>query len=321
MLFNISYAPVDNNTCSTKALGPCRHQPTPASRVEAFGLLDVHDLAGLIAVREMPRGFGRCRIARLHRLNCNGWANDSPLAGIGAGANRNDTLADAVRKTWARAGVRGFYQGLIPWAWLEASTKGAILILTSTEVEYYSKYYFCVSDSIAGVLGGIVGGASQAYLTMGMTTCMKTVEVTRMKKARAGAEVVGTMQTFFEILRTKGVRGINRGVNAVALRQITGWSSRIGISRFAEGNVRRITGKEEKGKLSLGEKIASSTFGGALSCWNQPFEVVRIEMQSLKADPSRPESPTMMNTAKHILRTSGPTGFFRVKDTFSPPPN
>jgi hypothetical protein len=183
--------------------------------------------------------------------------------------------------------------------------------LTSTEVEYHAKAKLGVSNSMAGVLGGIVGGASQAYLTMGVTTCMKTVEVTRTKNALAGEKVPGTMQTFFEILRTKGIRGVNRGVNAVALRQVTGWSSRIGISRFAETNIRRITGKNETEKLSFGEKIAASTIGGALSCWNQPFEVVRIEMQSLKVDPTRPESPTMLSTAKHILQTSGPLGFFR----------
>lgn len=226
--------------------------------------------------------------------------------------------------------MRGFYQGLIPWvsellsrlhkttpprsparkAWIEASTKGAILILTSTEVEFYSKRHLGVSSSVAGVLGGVAGGASQAYLTMGVTTCMKTVEVTRTKSAQASVKVPGTMQTFFDIVRTKGIRGVNRGVNAVALRQITGWSSRIGISRFAEGVIRRIQGKEEKTKLGFGEKIVASTFGGALSCWNQPFEVVRIEMQSLKASSSRPESPTMWNTTRFIWKTSGAAGFF-----------
>lgn len=164
---------------------------------------------------------------------------------------------------------------------------------------------------MAGVLGGIAGGAAQAYLTMGVTTCMKTVEVTRAKDAVPGAKVPGTMATFLEILRTKGIRGVNRGVNAVALRQVTGWSSRIGISRFAEGNIRQFTSKSADDKLSFPEKIAASTVGGALSCWNQPFEVLRIEMQSLKADPTRPASPTMVNTAKYILHTSGPLGFFR----------
>lgn len=81
------------------------------------------------------------------------------------------------------------------------------------------------------------------------------------------------METFFQILRTKGIRGVNKGVNAVALRQITGWSSRIGISRVAEGKIRDLRHKAPNERLNMGEKIAASTVGGALSCWNQPFEV------------------------------------------------
>ena len=102
---------------------------------------------------------------------------------------------------------------------------------------------------------------------------MKTVEVTRNKVAISGARVPGTMETFFHILRTKGIRGVNKGVNAVALRQITGWSSRIGISRLAEGQIRNLRNKSPNEKLNMTEKICASTIGGALSCWNQPFEV------------------------------------------------
>lgn len=158
-------------------------------------------------------------------------------------------------------------------AWLEASTKGAILIVASSEVEYHARTKLNASPTVCGVLGGISGGIAQSYLTMGMTTCMKTVEVTRTKIGAQGARVPGTMEMFFSILREKGIRGVNRGVNAVALRQVTGWSSRIGISRFAEESIRSITGKSEKEKLKFGEKILASTIGGALSCWNQPFEV------------------------------------------------
>lgn len=225
-------------------------------------------------------------------------------------ANRADTLRDAVRKTWARGGLTAFYQGLIPWAWIEASTKGAILILSSGEVERYSKSKGA-SPAVAGVLGGVVGGAAQSYLTMGVTTCMKTVEVTRAKTMAGGGQPAGTMAVFFEILRTKGIRGINKGVNAVALRQITGWSSRIGISRVAEGQIRSLRGKSTDQKLGFGEKVAASTIGGALSCWNQPFEVLRVEMQSMKADPTRPADMTMYKTFRHIVNESGVKGLFR----------
>lgn len=102
---------------------------------------------------------------------------------------------------------------------------------------------------------------------------MKTVEVTRTKLGTEGSKVPGTIETFFQIIREKGIRGVNKGVNAVALRQVTGWSSRIGISRFAEESIRSMSGKTKDERLGFGDKIIASTIGGALSCWNQPFEV------------------------------------------------
>ncbi|KAL2843815.1 mitochondrial carrier domain-containing protein [Aspergillus pseudodeflectus] len=227
-------------------------------------------------------------------------------------ANRHDSLKDAVQKTWARGKWSAFYQGLIPWAWLEACTKGAILVLTASEIEYHVRIKLPnASPTLGGIVGGIGGGFAQAYLTMGMTTCMKTVEVTRSKVSGQGVKPPGPLQVFIEIFREKGIRGINRGVNAVALRQVTGWSSRIGISRFAEEIIRSATGKERDEKLRFGDKILASTIGGALSCWNQPFEVLRVEMQSMKSDPGRPAKATIVSTFKHILDTSGFRGFFR----------
>lgn len=102
---------------------------------------------------------------------------------------------------------------------------------------------------------------------------MKTVEVTRSKLSTKGEKAPGAIETFINIIREKGIRGVNKGVNAVALRQVTGWSSRIGISRFAEGSIRSVSGKREDERLKMGEKVLASTIGGALSCWNQPFEV------------------------------------------------
>ncbi|KAF2623199.1 mitochondrial DNA replication protein [Macroventuria anomochaeta] len=225
-------------------------------------------------------------------------------------ANRNATLGEAGRALLARGLIRGFYQGLIPWAWLEASTKGAILILTSTEVSYHSTHSFGLGPAVGATLGGVAGGAAQSYLTMGMTTCMKTVEVTRSKTAMAGGKVPGTLETFFGIIRTQGIRGVNKGVNAVALRQITGWASRMGISKAAEIPIRKLRGKSESDKLVIGEKIVASTIGGALSCWNQPFEVIRVDMQAVKATQSATK-PTMLSTARLIWQDNGLRGFFR----------
>ena len=202
------------------------------------------------------------------------------------------------------------YQGLIPWAWIEASTKGAVLLFVASEAEFYAKT-FGASDFVSGISGGMAGGVAQAYATMGFCTCMKTVEITQHKIAAKGIKPPSTFTTFMDIYRTEGIRGINKGVNAVAIRQTTNWGSRFGLSRLAETGIRRVTGKEEGQKLGSAEKILASGLGGGLSAWNQPIEVVRVEMQSKAEDPNRPKNLTVGKTLKYIYSKNGLRGLYR----------
>jgi len=60
----------------------------------------------------------------------------------------------------------------------------------------------------------------------GFCTCMKTAEITRHKQAATGIKPPSTWAVFADIYRREGIRGINKGVNAVAVRQCTNWGSR-----------------------------------------------------------------------------------------------
>lgn len=225
-------------------------------------------------------------------------------------ANRGDSFAGAMSRIWGRGGILGYYQGLIPWAWIEASTKGAVLLFVASEAEYYAKS-FGANDFVGGISGGMVGGIAQAYATMGFCTCMKTVEITKHKMAAAGVKPPGTFATFMDIYRKEGIRGINRGVNAVAIRQTTNWGSRFGLSRLAESSIRKATGKEDGQKLAAWEKILASGLGGGLSAWNQPIEVIRVEMQSKTVDPNRPKNLTVGKAFAYIYQNNGIKGLYR----------
>ncbi|KAH8691122.1 putative mitochondrial DNA replication protein [Talaromyces proteolyticus] len=225
-------------------------------------------------------------------------------------ANRSDTFAGAMRRIWGRGGIFGYYQGLIPWAWIEASTKGAVLLFVASEAEFYAKSAGA-SDFLAGIGGGMAGGVAQAYATVGFCTCMKTVEITRHKLSASGVKPPSTWQTFMDIYRKEGIRGINKGVNAVAIRQTTNWGSRFGLSRLVENGIRKMNNKEDGQKLTAAEKIVASGLGGGLSAWNQPIEVIRIEMQSRTEDPNRPKNLTVGTTAKYIYQTNGLKGLYR----------
>ncbi|MCJ1374530.1 Mitochondrial DNA replication protein yhm2 [Loxospora ochrophaea] len=225
-------------------------------------------------------------------------------------ANRGDSFAGALSRVWGRGRVLGYYQGLIPWAWIEASTKGAVLLFVASEAEYYAKS-FGASDFLAGISGGMAGGVAQAYATVGFCTCMKTVEITKHKIAATGVKPPGTFESFMEIYRKEGIRGINKGVNAVAIRQTTNWGSRFGLSRLAESSIRKVTGKDEGAKLNPYEKILASGLGGGFSAWNQPIEVIRVEMQSKTEDPNRPKNLTVGKTFRYIYSMNGIKGLYR----------
>lgn len=140
---------------------------------------------------------------------------------------------------------------------------------------------------------------------------MKTVEITQHKLAAQGIKPPSTFTTFANIYRKEGIRGINKGVNAVAIRQVTNWGSRFGLSRLAENGIRSATGKEHGEKLSAVERITASALGGGLSAWNQPIEVIRVEMQSKTEDPNRPKNLTVGKTLRYIYSQNGVRGLYR----------
>ncbi|CAG8712074.1 10296_t:CDS:2, partial [Dentiscutata heterogama] len=127
-------------------------------------------------------------------------------------------------------------------------------------------------------------------------------------------EQVSSIKIAMDIWKKEGIRGINKGVNAVALRQCTNWASRFGLTRLGETAIRRIRDGETidySRPLSPLQKILASAIGGGLSCWNQPIEVIRVEMQSQVKSPDRPEKMTIVSAAKYIYKNNGFKGFYR----------
>ncbi|GJD12287.1 Citrate/oxoglutarate carrier protein [Galdieria sulphuraria] len=203
-------------------------------------------------------------------------------------ANRKDSMISALKTIYSRGGLSGFYQGLIPWAWIEASTKGGVLFLAQNEASsFIASLGF--SQTISDTAGGVFG-----------------VEVTR-DKTGAGKDL-STLQVAKEVFRTKGISGVYRGVTAVAVRQATNWGSRFGLARITETLFK---GKDKDRKLSKWEELGASVVGGALACWNQPIEVIRIEMQSQLKAADRPEKMNIFTCAKYIYKKNGILGFYR----------
>jgi Mitochondrial carrier protein len=52
----------------------------------------------------------------------------------------------------------------------------------------------------------------------------------------------------------------------------------MGFARLAEDGIRKVKGKADGEALGALDKIMASTVGGALATWNQPIEVIRVEV-------------------------------------------
>lgn len=74
---------------------------------------------------------------------------------------------------------------------------------------------------------------------------------------------------------------------------------------------RRVDPGEDKKsvKLTVAEEAMAGIFGGALSTWNQPFEVIRIEAQANATKGLPPRS--FMQTAQVIVKEAGVLGLFQ----------
>jgi len=64
----------------------------------------------------------------------------------------------------------------------------------------------------------------------------------------------------------------------------------MGFARLAEDSIKKIRGKGENEKLGAIDKIVASSIGGALATWNQPIEVIRVEVSALHSFFSSPDA-------------------------------
>ena len=174
------------------------------------------------------------------------------------------------------------------------------MLLFSKEAIINTCKGFGVSDVAAGLLGGFGGGVAQVSV-VGPCTFLVTASVT-------GDKSISTLQRIAMTYRSHGIGGFYHGGTALMLRQGSNWASRQGITDLIRLRMLRSHG-ESKPRLSVGEEAAAGIIGGALSTWNQPFEVLRIEAQAAAARglPSR----NILATMRDIVRENGVAGLFQ----------
>eukprot|EP01069_Polyplicarium_translucidae_P009222 Polyplicarium_translucidae@DN3299_c0_g2_i1.p1 len=208
------------------------------------------------------------------------------------GRFRSEGTFQSFSAIYASGGAAGFYAGLLPKL-VESATKGAILMI-SKEGILRGLAAVGMSQTACAFFAGAGGGICQ---TVVMAPC--TFLVTSMVGSPKGTSLL-------EAIRRYRLREMYAGSSAIAFRQATNWASRQGFTEFFRGRFARLERGETK-TLSIASEVASGILGGALSTWNQPFEVARVAMQSA-ADKGPPLS--LFATLRAIAREDGPSALF-----------
>lgn len=217
------------------------------------------------------------------------------------GTYRNEGTLQSLKRIYKEGGIRAFWKGWEP-KMVESFLKGGILLFAKEGIIRWSRS-IGLSDTAAGVLGGFGGGCAQVGV-LGPCTFLITAKVA----AKAGTEI-STTQRIKDTWKDHGLKGFYRGGTALMLRQGTNWASRQGITDLVRSSFKSRHADPKTSKLSVWEELASGIIGGALSTWNQPFEVLRIEAQAAAARGQAAKG--LKDTCIQIWKENGFLGFYQ----------
>jgi len=186
------------------------------------------------------------------------------------GRFRDETTLQSLRQIHASGGLAAFWKGLGPKL-VESASKGAVL-LVSKEALMDACTGIGMAKTSSGFVAGAGGGVCQTVV-MGPCTFLVTAVVN-------GGKDMSVMSAMQSTWRTKGIAGFYPGGIAIAFRQASNWASRQGFTEATRTRMRMSLHGDPKAKLTKPQEALCGIIGGTLSCWNHPFEVARIEMQS-----------------------------------------
>jgi len=216
------------------------------------------------------------------------------------GRFRTESTVQAFRNVYASGGAPAFWAGTSA-KMVESATKGAVLMVSKERINDAARAAG-VSPFLSGIVAGAGGGVCQVVV-MGPCTYLVTATVTGADQSRSILAIA--RETFAKA----GVRGFYPGGTAIAFRQATNWASRQGFTEKSREVIAAAAHGDKQAKLSVSQEAAAGVVGGALACWNHPFEVARIEAQA-RAAAGQP-SLSMMAVFRQVVAENGVRGLFQ----------
>jgi len=215
------------------------------------------------------------------------------------GRNRSEGTFEACSNLYKKGGYQIFWKGTSA-KMVESASKGGVLLFAKESIAR-SMLSMGFSETATGFASGAGAGVCQVGV-MGPCTFLVTAVVTGDKNA-------SVVEKSREVWAKEGIKGFYPGGTAIAFRQATNWASRQGFTELLRGRAKIIFHGKDDAKLTVAQEAMCGIIGGALSCWNHPFEVARIEMQAAAA--SGQERLNLVQVIKMIVKEQGAKGLFQ----------
>uniref|UniRef100_A0A7S0NII4 Mitochondrial carrier family n=1 Tax=Micromonas pusilla TaxID=38833 RepID=A0A7S0NII4_MICPS len=214
------------------------------------------------------------------------------------GRFRQEGTLEAFANIYKQGGVKAFWAGTGP-KMFESGSKGMILMYAKEGINDNLRRAG-VGPTLAGVLAGAGGGIAQVSV-MGPCTYLVTGAVNNPG--------VPLTRRIAETYARGGLKAFYPGGTAIAFRQATNWASRQGFTEFIRHRMKVALHGDQNARLTKAQEVGAGVIGGTMACWNHPFEVARIEAQTL-GNMGKPVGG-MVTVMRDIARVDGVGGLFR----------
>ncbi|CAH1108790.1 unnamed protein product [Psylliodes chrysocephalus] len=192
------------------------------------------------------------------------------------GTKTYSSIVDALVKTFRKEGFLGMYKG---------SFVNLILVLPEKAIKLGAndmfRFHFKKADGSLPLYRQLMAGACTAVCQMIVTTPMELFKIQMQDQGRisAGASGPNTFQVVMGILKTDGIAGCYKGLNATMLRDIP--FSMIYFPLFA--NLNEACPQQADGDAKPFCTFGAGLFAGgvaAITC--TPCDVVKTRLQTIK---------------------------------------
>eukprot|EP01063_Lacrimia_lanifica_P012581 TRINITY_DN1923_c0_g3_i1.p1 TRINITY_DN1923_c0_g3~~TRINITY_DN1923_c0_g3_i1.p1 ORF type:complete len:272 (+),score=71.62 TRINITY_DN1923_c0_g3_i1:139-954(+) len=202
-------------------------------------------------------------------------------------AARKGSMVEALRRTKAREGVRGWY-------------RGCAVVVCGGVPKHGLRFgvHDCTCEAVGSFGGGLLGGLAASF---GAIIPQETVKTTLIKNPtvyRGGAHCAAAL------VRAEGVRGLYRGVAATASKNALNTAIRFPAQRFFKGCFPHT----DHGAAAAAQHGAAGVLAGWTSVVaTQPFDTIKTKQQG--TSPGGARLP-LARAVSETWRGGGVRGFY-----------